>query len=115
MRKFTLVLIFTFVFNGVKAQPTNEEFLQSLFSQAFYLEQCVSNKKIPSTEIHNKNIDKVLSLGVNMDNHWDSARNGSDNKIYDLVRRQWIKVPFNKKHCELVNREQIKYFRSLNR
>ena len=50
-----------------------------------------------------------------MDNHWDSARNGSDNKIYDLVRRQWIKVPFNKKHCELVNREQIKYFRSLNR
>ena len=81
MRKFTLLLMFTFVFNGVKAQPTNEEFLQSLFSQAFYLEQCVSNKKIPFTEIHNKNIDKVLSLGVNMDNHWDSARNGSNNKI----------------------------------
>ena len=110
-----MLLLLVFVFSDLKAQPTNEEFLQSLFSQAFYLEQCVSNKKIPSTEIHNKNIDKVLSLGVNMDNHWDSAKNGSDNKIYDLVRRQWVKVPFNKKHCELVNREQIKYFRSLNR
>ena len=115
MRKFVLLLMFTFVSNAVSAQPTNEEFLQSLFSQAFYLRQSVSNKKIPSTEIHSKNIDKVLSLGVNMDNHWDSARKDSDNKIYDLVRRQWIKVPFNKKHCELVNREQIKYFRSLNR
>ena len=67
MRKFVLFMMVTFVSNGVKAQPTNEEFLQSLFSQAFYLEQCVSNKKIPSTEIHNKNIDKekvsVVSMG----------------------------------------------------
>lgn len=57
----------------------------------------------------------VLELGINMKDHWKSAQNGSSNKLYDLVRRQWVKVPFDKKHCRLVKREQDKYFKSLNR
>jgi hypothetical protein len=101
--------------NPVSAQVSESDFLNMVFSQATFLEQCVSRRIIPNTDIHNWNLNKVKSAGASTMEYWSAMQKGADGRVYDLLRGKWVRVKINLKNCELVLREQKKLKKSLSR
>jgi len=58
--------------NQVSAQVSESDFLNMVFSQATFLEQCVSRRIIPNTDIHNWNLNKVKSAGASTMEYWSA-------------------------------------------
>ena len=109
----SVLLCFSSV-NIAFTQSAND-FFNSLFSQAFFLEQCIANKIISSTEIHNQNIRKAKSLGYSLDNFWKAGQNGAKGMVFDMIKNNWIRVPMDRTNCTFVEREQAKFHLSLSR
>ena len=107
------------VLGGCSQEPhtqiSQNNFFSMIYSQATYLEQCISRRIIPSTDVHNWNQEKAAASGAAIDVYWDALRNGADGRVYDLLRGQWIRVPFDKINCEMVLIEQNKIKESLSR
>ena len=115
MKLIAYIISFTFISGSAVAMPSKDDFFYSLYSQAFFLEQCVSNNVIRDTDIQNKLIRKSEQLGFPLSEYWDAAKNGADRIVFDMIRQKWVKLPLNKKHCNFVSNEQKKFFKTLSR
>lgn len=97
------------------SSPSANEFFNSLYSQAFFLEQCITKKILPSTEIHNKNIKKATSLGYSPDAFWEAGTSGAKGLVFDMIKNSWVRVPMDRTNCNFVQREQEKFNKTLSR
>lgn len=79
------------------AQPTQTDYFNTLFSQAFYVTQCVSHRIIADTGIPDENIRKANTLGFSVTDFWSASKLGAKGEVYDMLQEKWVKVPFNKK------------------
>ena len=116
LSKLTAIAVFLCSGSGSFASsPSADDFFNSLYSQAFFLEQCVGNKVISETNIHNHNIKKATSLGFSLDDFWEAGKNGAKGLVFDMIKDKWVRVPLDKTNCSFVEREQNKFNRTLSR
>ncbi|MDA9171409.1 hypothetical protein N9O69_04950 [Alphaproteobacteria bacterium] len=114
--KYCICLFLSFIYcKSLFASPGKNEFFNSLYSQAFFLEQCISRNKIKNTNIHNNTMNKARSLGYSIDNFWDAGKKGAKGYVFDMIKNNWIKVSFTQVNCKFVQREQTKFFKTLSR
>ena len=114
--KYCIYLFLSFIYcESLYASPGKNEFFNTLYSQAFFLEQCISINIIKKTNIHNDTMNKARSLGYSVDNYWDAGQKGANGYVFDMINNKWIKVSFSKVNCKFVQKEQSKFFKTLSR
>ena len=97
------------------SSPTAQDFFNSLYSQAYFLEQCLAKSIVRNTDIHNQNIKKANSLGYSPDAFWEAGTKGAKGLVYDMIKKKWVRVPIDKTNCRFVKREQEKFYKTLSR
>lgn len=97
------------------SSPSKVEFFNTMYSQAYFLEQCISHEFIEKSETHNINIRLATKLGFGPEEFWQSGVRGSQGQIYDMLRGVWQTVKFNKANCRFVLGEQKKFNSTLSR
>ena len=115
MKASLLSLVFCLPIAATAASPSASEFFNTLYSQAYFLEQCLARKQISNTNVHNQNIKKSNALGYSPDDFWKAGENGANGLIFDMIKRTWVRVPIDPKNCEFVRREQDKFYKTLTR
>jgi len=116
LTKSILVLLLICIPSVTSASsPSAKDFFNSLYSQAFFLEQCIAKKILPSTGIHNKNIRKATSLGYSPDAFWEAGTNGAKGLVFDMIKNNWVRVPIDRTNCKFVQQEQEKFNKTLSR
>jgi hypothetical protein len=96
-------------------QIDRQQLFDSMYSQAAFLEQCLSRNVIVSTNVHNENIAKAESLGMTVQDFWSAIQDGAGGSVYDLVKGEWIEVPIDGVNCRFVLAEQEKFKKSLSK
>ena len=91
------------------SSPSANDFFNSLYAQAFFLEQCIAKKILPSTGIHNKNIRKATSLGYSPNAFWEAGTSGAKGLVFDMIKNNWVRVPMDRTNCKFVQQEQEKF------
>ena len=95
--------------------PSADDFFNALYSQALFLEQCVANQKIESTDIHNANIRAAEALGFSITDYWPAAQKGSKGEVFDMLKDDWTIGKFDIKNCRFVRQEQLKFNKTLSK
>lgn len=116
MTKGILVLLLICIPSVTSASsPSAKDFFNSIYSQAFFLEQCLAKRIIPRTEIHNQNIKKATSLGYLPNKFWEAGAKGAKGLVYDMIINKWVRVPLDTTNCRFVRQEQEKFYKTLSR
>jgi hypothetical protein len=96
-------------------QIDRQQLFNSMYSQAAFLEQCLSRNIIALTNVHNENITKAESLGMTLQDFWSAVQQGAAGNVYDVIKAEWIQVPIDGINCRFVLAEQEKFKKSLSR
>lgn len=116
MRSLGFALLLTVGGTQGVAQPTAEEFATFTISSGAFLEQCIARNLLDLTDVHNNNHKILEKQGMLYGTDWWMAlRQGTEGQIYDLVKANWVGLPFSSDNCEYVRSEQEKVYHSLSR
>lgn len=114
MIKFLILLLFVNISSSL-ASPSKDDFFNTLYSQGFFLEQCIAKNIIRKTDIHNKTMEKANSLGYGADTYWDAGQKGAKGYVFDMINNKWVKASFTKVNCNFIINEQKKFYKSISR
>lgn len=110
-----LILATALYANSAFSEFDDAKYISMVYSQAAFLEQCVSRRIIAPTEVHNWNINNLRSLGFDVIEHFSSFQKGSGGEVFDLLRDEWVTASINSVNCKHIMREQEKIKRSFSK